>query len=544
MMEHAAALKVAPLAEYPTRCSRECDKGYRKSIHGVALAFGASWLLMACGTGGTGSGPVGSVPAPRGTLLQYPPALLSTQTVAGLISELSGSKNQTLLALSGVPLCDIQVFQIRYVTEGGAGEATTASGALMVPSGLDSRCHGSRPLLLYAHGTTTDRTTNIADLSNAQNAEGLLLVAMFAAQGYIVIAPNYAGYDTSTLPYHPYLNADQQSKDLSDALAAARSALPLLLAPLTSDNGQLFITGYSQGGFVAMATQRAMQDAGMKVTASAPMSGPYALAAFVDAVYAGRVSGGAPILMTFLMTAYQRSYSDIYGSAADVFEAPYATGIDDLLPTTLLRSELYSQGKIPQFALFSAVPPDPSFAAMTPATMPVELAPLFAVGFGSGSLIKNSYRLSYLQDEQANPDGGWPIVTTGVRAANPTLPFRLELKRNDLRNWLPAVPTLLCGGDADPSVFWLNTELMQQYWTAQAVPASLFSVLNLEAASSAGDLYPSERAQFAIAKQLVVADAIAQGATDGGQRALIEAYHATLVAPFCLAAVRSFFSNQ
>ena len=542
-MDHVASAKLAVPADDRVCRPSARHVGYRSSCHLIALALSASWLLLACGAGGTGAGSV-SVPPPRGTLLQNPPVLLSSESATGLLTELSGGGNQTLLALSGVPLCDIQIYQIRYVTEGGAGEATSASGALMVPSGLDSRCHGSLPLLLYAHGTTTNRSTNIADLSNAGNAEGLLLAAIFSAQGYIVIAPNYAGYDTSALPYHPYLNADQQSKDMIDALAAARSALPLSLAPLTSDSGQLFVTGYSQGGFVAMATQRAMQAAGMKVTASAPMSGPYAPAAFVDAVYAGQVSAGAPILMTFLMTAYQRSFGGIYGSATDVFEAPYATGIDDLLPTTLLRSELYSQNKIPQFALFSAVPPDPNYAAMTPATLPANLAPLFAVGFGSGNLIRNSYRLSYLQDAQANPDGGWPIVTTGVPAANPTLPFRLELKRNDLRNWQPTVPTLLCGGDADPSVFWLNTELMQQYWAAQAVPASLISVLNLEAASPAGDLYASERTQFAVAKQLVVAEALVHGATDGGQRALIEAYHATLVAPFCLAAVRSFFANQ
>ena len=58
------------------------------------------------------------------------------------------------------------------------------------------------------------------------NTEGALIAAMFAAQGYIVVAPNYAGYDTSTLAYHPYLNADQQSKDMMDALTAARTALP------------------------------------------------------------------------------------------------------------------------------------------------------------------------------------------------------------------------------------------------------------------------------------------------------------------------------
>ncbi len=508
------------------------------------LALCTAWVLTACGAGGNGpTSPMSSAPG-RGTLLQNPPALLSTESVALLLSKLSGSPDQALLALSGIPLCDIQIYQIRYATVGGAGEATTASGALMVPNGVDSRCHGVRPLLLYAHGTTTSRTNNIADLSNTGNAEGLLLAAIFAAQGYIVVAPNYAGYDTSTLPYHPYLNADQQSKDMIDALAAARSALPVGSAPLTSDDGRLFITGYSQGGFVAMATQRAMQAARMTVTAAAPMSGPYALAAFVDAVYAGQVSAGAPVLMTLLMTAYQHSYGDVYASAADVFETPYATGIDQLLPTTQPRSELYAQNKLPQFVLFNAVPPDPGFSAMTPATLPANLAPLFAVGFGSGNLIRNSYRLSYLQDAQLNPDGGWPSVTSGVPAAQLALPFRVELKRNDLRNFTPTAPTLLCGGDADPSVYWLNAELMQHYWMTQGAAVPLISVLNLEAAAMAGDLYTRERAEFAIAKQLVVATAIAQGATDGGQRALIEAYHATLIAPPCMAAVRSFFANH
>jgi hypothetical protein len=182
------------------------------------------------------------------------------------------------------------------------------------------------------------------------------------------VAPNYAGYDTSTLPYHPYLIADQQSKDMIDALGAARTALPLVSATLTKDDGQLFITGYSQGGYVAMATDRAMQAAGMKVTAAAPMSGPYALGAFVDAVFYGEVNGGAPISSTLLLTAYQKAYGNIYADAVDVFESPYAAGIDSLLPTTTTRSDLYSQNKLPEFALFSLTPPAPAFAADTPPT--------------------------------------------------------------------------------------------------------------------------------------------------------------------------------
>ena len=43
---------------------------------------------------------------------------------------------------------------------------------------------------------------------------------------------------------------------------------------------------------------------------------------------------------------------------------------------------------------------------------------------------------------------------------------------------------------------------------------------------------------------VIVATAIAQGATDGGVAALAEAYHSTLVPPVCLAAVQSFFAAQ
>ncbi|TLZ24741.1 MAG: alpha/beta hydrolase, partial [Gammaproteobacteria bacterium] len=92
----------------------------------------------------------------------------------------------------------------------------------MIPGGADPRCESPRPILLYAHGTSTLKTYNIADLTS--NGEGLLVAAVFASRGYIVVAPNYAGYDTSSLGYHPYLNADQQSKDMMDALTAARSA--------------------------------------------------------------------------------------------------------------------------------------------------------------------------------------------------------------------------------------------------------------------------------------------------------------------------------
>ena len=494
--------------------------------------------LTACGGGGGQSDSTTTPPA-RGTLLQSPPQLLSTVTASTLLLELNTTANQQLLALSGTPVCDILMYHIEYATVGGADEATTASAALMVPTGTGSSCTGERPIVLYAHGTRTDRGFNMAD---TQNPESLLLAAVFASQGYIVVAPNYAGYDTSTLPYHPYLIADQQSKDMIDALHAARTALPLASVTLTKDSGKLYLTGYSQGGYVALATQRAMEADGMPVTAAAPMSGPYAVAAFADAVFYGEVNGGATISSTLLLTAYQAAYHNIYNTASEVFEPQYASGIDSLLPTTLLRSDLYSQGKLPQYALFSTTPPAPEFASITPPTTPAALAPVFALGFGSGNLILNSYRLSYLSDAQAHPDGGFPAVTTDTAASAAALPWRQALARNDLRVFTPHAPTLLCGGDLDPVVFWLNTQLMQGYWSAHPAAGTAIGVLDLESAVATIDPYASLKQGFAAAKAVVAAEAIAGGATDGGARAVFEAYHVTLVAPFCFAAAKSFIA--
>jgi len=164
---------------------------------------------------------------------------------------------------------------------------------------------------------------------------------------------------------------------------------------------------------------------------------------------------------------------------------------------------------------------------------------LAGVGF-----VNNQFVLNYLHDAASHPDGGWPVYTSGVPASSPGLAFRQALALNDLRNWAPTAPTLLCGGNGDPIVFWLNTQLLQHYWTARQPAVTSFSVLDIDSPAASADPYGALKADFAIAKQAIALTAVSQGATDGGATAVFEAYHATLVAPFCLAAVRAFFGTQ
>jgi len=491
-------------------------------------------MLSACDSSDDNNNDMAPEPEPpapqRGELIGDAPTFTASYSPDELVALASANEvAERLVEAVLTPECTVDVYHVEYQTVDPAGNITPASGALMVPNDSASQCQGERPVVLYAHGTNPDQAFNIADLEDPDNGEGLLMAAVFAAEGYIVVAPNYVGYDTSTLDYHPYLNGDQQSKDMIDALTAARSALPTADTPDTTDGGDLFVTGYSQGGYVAMATHRALQEAGQTVTASAPMSGPYALSAFGDAIFQGQVSGGAPVNLTLLITSYQNAYGDIYTETTDVFDEQYATDIETLLPSTTPVGELEAQGKLPDTALFSSTPPDPAYEAMTPATTPENLAPVFALGFGTDHLLTNEFRLAYLQDADANPDSGFPVLTDGLPPAEPAHPLRQALKTNDQRAWTPTSPMLLCAGNADPTVLYLNTALMQNFWSAETT----VTVLDIDSDVASDDPYEAQKTQFAIAKELVQ--------LSGGDTEVLEKYHAGLVAPFCLSAVKSFF---
>src|SRR5262249_3625669 len=224
-----------------------------------------------------------------------------------------------------------------YITRDPAGQPQTASTAVMVPSGSDPACSGAGanklPVLLYAHGTTTAKSFNMADVSvntgtgaynNAAGAEASLELAMYAAQGFIVVAPNYLGYDASSLSYHPYLNAETQAIDMVDGLRAAKAVLNAKSTNKPSD--KLLISGYSQGGHVAMATHKIIEReyaSEFTVPAAGPMSGPYNLAGGIDYGLATQPSLGATIFLPLLLTSYQKAYGNIYSKPSDVYQSPF-----------------------------------------------------------------------------------------------------------------------------------------------------------------------------------------------------------------------------
>lgn len=499
-------------------------------------------VALLLGLSGCGGGSDDSPASTRGTLKQsrkvvsLPPesftALLNSETVG-----------QVLLQITGTPKCSIDLHKVEYLTVGARNESTNATGALMVPGG--SACPGPYPVLLYAHGTDTGKPFDLAsatDRTNPASDEALLIAATYAAQGFIVVAPNYAGYDQSTLGYHPYLVADQQSKDMIDALTSARQVLS---SQKIAESGKLFITGYSQGGHVALATHRALQAAGVTVTASTGQSGPYALSALIDGAFGGQPSLGATFFTPLMANAFQQAYGNLYTSASEFYNSTYATGIETLLPNpTLTRQQIFDTGKLPTLALFD-----------TDVAIYPQVADPFKTYYGTTGtgLIRTSYADSLLADLVAHP---CPHTTASAPLnCSPGNALRKAAVANDLRNWTPQRPMLLCGGGSDPSVYFASSQLTYGYFIAHlpAASAALVTLVDVDSAIGSSDPFASAKTGFADLKQQTAAAAAAEAAASGADAASQQAaatqavlvnYHGTLVPPICGVVARGFFQSQ
>lgn len=443
-------------------------------IRRLGLSLVATAMLAACG-GGDDEDPAQA----RGAIVSS--QLLQTMSKAAIDAYTTSSGRQ---AVTGTAQCDVDIRWVHYMTRDPRGEPASATTAVMVPTGAGANCSGERPVLLNAHGTTIDRAYNIADVNN--NEAGALLMAMFAAQGYIVVSPNYLGYDKSSLSWHPWSIAEANAVDMVDGLRAAKAHLAALNGA-TKPSAKLLVTGYSEGGYIAMATHKIIERdyAGeFTVTASGPMSGAYNWVKTLDtALGAGPVPVGSTLFLTFILTGYQKTYGDMYPTVADAFQAPFAATAETLLPTDVTAAVLQSQGRLPAN--------DPGGVKL----------------YGAGGLLTDWTRNAVL---------------------NPS-PTRSRIQQNAILGWTPKGRMVLCGGELDPTAHFFNATDAQADFALRnvTVPAYNFEKRATLPAGAKGDaLY----AGFQAAKTAAGANAMAL-------------YHGLLLRPFCSAAVRDFFDQ-
>ena len=167
-----------------------------------------------------------------------------------------------------VPRYSVSSYRLNYVTTDKNGANVTASGLVSVPV----KAAGARsPVLSYQHASTF--RNNQAPSIKVEAVEPPLVLASL---GYIVVSPDYVGFGASYGVEHPYLTSSPSSRAVIDMLSAAQT---WRRQAGVADNGQLFLAGYSEGGYATMAAHRAIHQQGgelkTQLQAAVPGAGPY-----------------------------------------------------------------------------------------------------------------------------------------------------------------------------------------------------------------------------------------------------------------------------
>lgn len=213
---------------------------------------------------------------------------------------------------------DIDMYKMVYNTVDALGQPTIASGAFLAPS--NTSCTDF-PMLAYHHGTSLrkiDVPSNDVDETN--------IGRVFGAGGYFVVMPDYIGMGDSP-GLHPYCHAESEATATRDMIRAAREFIADSLQMI--DNGELFLTGYSQGGHAAMASHKYIEDNNLlgefNVLGSAPCSGPYEMSGAMADTILSPYPYSNPGYLVYLLSSYQMVYGNLYTSYSDILNPPYDT---------------------------------------------------------------------------------------------------------------------------------------------------------------------------------------------------------------------------
>lgn len=285
------------------------------------------FLLFSCGHKSKSGGSDGQAAVPAA-------GDLVTWTYAGSLDVVSLYFALVELGITDVSITSsVPCYRLVYKTPDPEDTLVDASGLVCLPVKKSS----GNPVLSYQHGTIFADTEAPSYFSSSP--EGLI-GAVLAGLGYIVVMPDYLGYGESANTMHPYLHAATLASSSVDMNRAARIFLATS-GKNASMNGQLFLTGYSEGGYATMAAQRLMEQslsAEFAITASESGAGPYDLSGTTKTAL-GLPAQGQPAFDAFMLKAYDSLYNassqlDFY------FLPPYADVVSTYFDGAYTRTQI------------------------------------------------------------------------------------------------------------------------------------------------------------------------------------------------------------
>ena len=340
-------------------------------------------------------------------------------------------KGQVMYAVQNSPFDDISkyinygvsLYTITYNTT-YKGENIKASGLVAFPETINNV-----PILNFNHGTTS--------LHRDAPTEDLFQYSFFsnaASAGYIFVIPDYLGFGVSDDILHPYYRSDITGSTIVDMLRATKE-----LAEIEgyNFNGDVFLSGYSEGGFATMSAHKTLEENnsyGLNLVASAPAAGGYDMTGMLN-YFLSLGTYHQPYYLAYVAISYKTSY-DWELQLSDIFNEPYAS----LIPQYF--NGQYSGGEINSVLSYSV-----------------------------NLLLNENFRNNFYTD---------PSLNVVVEA----------FEENSFNQWVPKTKMFMYHGTADITVPYQNSVDTYNNFIANGVNSSLVEFIPLESKTHSSGAIP------------------------------------------------------
>ena len=304
-----------------------------KNIVKILIASIAMFIAVGCG-GSSDPGELKVEKVKGGELIADVPANVLK---ARLIEKGLAEKNTTIFGF--------KAYKIPYTTTDDKGKKVNASGVMIVPTSenadgktiqtLEFMKAKGLAMAVDCHGTifSNDEAPSVL-IENSASAEGVGVI-FSSISGFITLQPDYIGFGDSKEHYQAYLLKESSANSVVDFTKAAIEFAKANNIPLVATK-DIYLTGYSQGGFVALAALKKFEAEEFNVVMATPMAGPYLL----DPI-AGTVLSSDTIKVPSFMAAVAYSYATTYDKkVTELIQEPYASKLPSLYNGSLTRPEI------------------------------------------------------------------------------------------------------------------------------------------------------------------------------------------------------------
>jgi len=281
-----------------------------------------SFMFIGCGGGGDSKG--------ADDVVLHPGDVVSLTKTASYDAE----EMQQILQDMGIDsptVYGVEIFVLIYKTVDKYGNLINASGLLAIPIGVNV------PLAIVSDQHGTIFSDKEAPSKNPLNASVILMSAM---KGFILAMPDYIGFGASSDKVHPYLIEEPSANAVIDMIRAVKKYCYSNDVPLS---GKLFLSGYSEGGYVTMAALKKIEENfsnELQVTAAAPMAGPYDIKRTADFMLVKYMLTYSPFI-AYVVYAYDEYYD--WNRLDEIINEPFASKIPFLFDGTKSGDEIFSQ---------------------------------------------------------------------------------------------------------------------------------------------------------------------------------------------------------